>query len=457
VRAGKLTGRCFVLTLSSTRRWGITLGATAISTYLLDAIATAVGLLFVASHLLHGFDLAFVLLFLALTYVAWGAGLIANLRANWALLEETGISTNALSKAAHDLAKRRTWSLRIRRIAASLGYTGTEIAKETPYYFGAFGAAVLSDSISSNEALIFLGGANLGAAGYEYGLARLVTSVLHRKSASGYASFTTDWIPKDYLSNYYSVVQADEQRTISFFVEATKKLQAGESVLFFGVGPTLHHVFLVADKASEIHLGDLLRANLQEIERWIERKADAHDWRPFVDYTLACEARTPPTAKEISQREDLTRAKITKLLELDVRSPAPLGQAEVRLYDTVISAYCADSATDDRETWATYMERILGLVRPGGTFITAALRRSSGYLVGTRTFPSANVDVDDVRAVLEVHFAPEDITIEVCELGGPGSKGYSSIVLARAYRKAGSGGLRRHRMSDGLIDRRDRA
>lgn len=413
----------------------ITLAATAISTYLLDAIATAAGLIFVASHLLRGLDLAFVVLFLAITYVAWGAGLLANLRANWALLEETGMSTNALSKAAHDIAKRRTSSVRIRRIASSIGYTGTEIAKETPYYVGAFGAAVFSDSISSNDALIFLGGANLGAAGYEYGLARLVTSALNRKSVGGYASFATDWVPRDYLSNYYRVVQADEQRTISFFVEATRNLKTGESVLLFGVGPTLHHVFLVADKASEIHLGDLLRTNLQEIERWIERNPGAHDWRPFVDYTLACETWASPTAAEISQREDLTRAKITKLLELDVRSPAPLGQTEVRLYDTVISAYCADSATDDRETWATYMARIIGLVRPGGTFITAALRHSRGYLVGTRMFPSANVDEDDVRKILEVDFAPEDVTIEVCEFGGPGSKGYSSIVLARAYRR----------------------
>jgi hypothetical protein len=413
----------------------ITLAATAISTYLLDAIATAAGLIFVASHLLRGLDLAFVVLFLAITYVAWGAGLLANLRANWALLEETGMSTNALSKAAHDIAKRRTSSVRIRRIASSIGYTGTEIAKETPYYVGAFGAAVFSDSISSNDALIFLGGANLGAAGYEYGLARLVTSALNRKSVGGYASFATDWVPRDYLSNYYRVVQADEQRTISFFVEAMRNLKTGESVLLFGVGPTLHHVFLVADKASEIHLGDLLRTNLQEIERWIERNPGAHDWRPFVDYTLACETWASPTAAEISQREDLTRAKITKLLELDVRSPAPLGQTEVRLYDTVISAYCADSATDDRETWATYMARIIGLVRPGGTFITAALRHSRGYLVGTRMFPSANVDEDDVRKILEVDFAPEDVTIEVCEFGGPGSKGYSSIVLARAYRR----------------------
>ena len=54
----------------------------------------------------------------------------------------------------------------------------TELAKEAPYYAGAFGAVLVSDSVSSNDALIFLAGANLGAAGYEYGLARLTRLVL---------------------------------------------------------------------------------------------------------------------------------------------------------------------------------------------------------------------------------------------------------------------------------------
>ena len=101
----------------------------------------------------------------------------------------------------------------------------------------------------------------------------------------------------------------------------------------------------------------------------------------------------------------------------------------------MISAYCVDSATEDHSTWETYMERIAGLVRPGGTLLTAALRRSRGYLVGGKMFPSANVDEHDIRAVLERYFRREDLTIEVCELAEVESKGYSSIVLARAHHR----------------------
>jgi hypothetical protein len=98
-------------TLPSNRRalsaWMITLAATAASTYALDAVATAAGVLLVASQLLSGLDHSLVLAVLAATYVLWGAGLRANLRANWLLLRRTGASTNVLSKAAFELTGRR--------------------------------------------------------------------------------------------------------------------------------------------------------------------------------------------------------------------------------------------------------------------------------------------------------------------------------------------------------------
>jgi hypothetical protein len=166
--------------MRATHRWGVTFAATAASTYVLDAVATAAGIGLVASGLLRGLDHALVLAVLAASYVAWGAGLRVNLIANHALLERTGTSTNALSKAAFDLAVATRRGPRLCAIAAGAGYVATELAKEAPYYAGAFGTAVLSDSVSSNDALLFLAGANVGAALYEYGLARGTRAFLAR-------------------------------------------------------------------------------------------------------------------------------------------------------------------------------------------------------------------------------------------------------------------------------------
>jgi hypothetical protein len=295
-----------------------------------------------------------------------------------------------------------------------------------PYYAGASGAMLLTDSVSSADAIVFLGGANLGAAGYEYGLARATRAFI--RSRRGYASFDTEWVPREYLADYYSAVEPDERETIAYFVDAMREVPPGEPVLFFGVGPTLHHVFLAAGKASEIHLADYLPENLAEIQRWLDREPDAHDWSAFVRYTLECEGLAAPTDCEIRRREDITRGKIARLLEVDAGDSPPLPDR----YATVVSAYCADSATSDRATWAAYMRNIAGLVGPAGTFVTAALRRADHYLVGGKSFPSANVDEHDIADVLAGDF---DATVEVRELREQRPHGYAGVVLARARRE----------------------
>lgn len=420
--------------LAGAGRWSVTLAATVASTYALDLVATAAGLALAGSQLLHGWDRPAILLFLAGSYLAWGAGLWTNLKANWDLLERTGTSTNALSKLAYDLLGRAKVRPFWRRIGSDSGYVGTELAKEAPYYAGAAGAVLFSESITANDAMIFLGGANLGAALYEFALAHGVRVFLRWRIAN-YASFDTAWRPSAYLAEYYTQVEPDERRTIAFFVAAFRGLAPGQKVLVYGVGPTLHHVFAAAEKAAEIHLAEYLPANLQEVERWLARDPAAHDWRPFVRYTLQCEGTAAPTEAQVAAREDLARRKIARLLGADLRRPYALGPGGADPYDVVLSAYCADSATADRTLWHIFMQRIGALARPGGTLLIAALRRTRGYRVGGQLFPSADVGEDDLRAALTMHCEGGDLTVEVAELGATNAKGYAGILLAKGRRR----------------------
>ena len=415
--------------LAGLRNWVVSVAATVASSYALDAWAAAAGVTVVASGLLAGLGQPWLLVLLAVSYIAWAFGLRANVRANCTLLETTGTSTNVLSKAAYDLARRITSNSGVPRLAAALGYIGTQVTVEAFYYAGAFGAAAFSDAITGTEALLFLAAANLAAALYEYGLARLTAAFLRRRRR--YASFDADWVPADYLAGYYRTVEPDEVATIAFFVDAMRHAERDQPVLFFGVGPTLHHVFAAAEIASEIHLGDYLPANLAEIRRWMDREPGAHDWRPFVRYTLQCEGISCPTDEEMAAREDLTRSKITELVRVDARHPRPVD----RRYPTVISPYCADSATDDRTTWELFMRHITGLVQPGGLFITAALRRCRGYTIAGKTFPGADVDEHDLRTVLRPEFEPLDDSIAVRHTSQDTTHGYSAILLCRARRR----------------------
>jgi hypothetical protein len=168
--------------IRGTSRWAVIIAATVVSTCALDIFATTAGALLAASHMLDQASPAAVFGFLASTYVIWFAGLRVNVIANWRLLEHVGISTNLLSKSMFELARRRSNSQRAARAASAAGYVATEIAKEAPYYAGAFGAALLSDSVGSTDALIFLAGTNVGAAVYEYSVARLSLAFVNRRS-----------------------------------------------------------------------------------------------------------------------------------------------------------------------------------------------------------------------------------------------------------------------------------
>ena len=79
-----------------------------------------------------------------------------------------------------------------------------------------FASPLLTNSVSANEAIVFLGGANLGAAAYEYGLARDRASWPAPPGSPSYASFDADWVPRDYLQGLtYSVIERTNTAPLS--------------------------------------------------------------------------------------------------------------------------------------------------------------------------------------------------------------------------------------------------
>jgi hypothetical protein len=174
-------------------RWGVTIGANVGSMYALDGVASAVGIggtwtaekinhmVTENPHALDTVPKSVLLPILGASYYAWWRGVRPNLEQNWHLLEETGVSTNALSKFMYDRAEKMKSSEKKQKLASKIGYVGLELVKEWPYYTAALGAAAVSKDISTQESLIFLASANLGAAGYELGLGHVTKKFLKAK------------------------------------------------------------------------------------------------------------------------------------------------------------------------------------------------------------------------------------------------------------------------------------
>jgi hypothetical protein len=242
-----------------------------------------------------------------------------------------------------------------------------------------------------------------------------------------------EWLPRDYLRDYYGELQEDERYTIRYFVEQMRAAPEGP-VVCFGCGPTLHHVFLTAGRATELYLADYLVRNLDEIERWRTRAPDAHDWVPFVRYTLWCESGTEPSDSQIAARMEQIRGRISGLVQADAGLADPMGPDFRGHFATVLSPFCADSATDDKAVWARFSRHIASLAAPGGLMLTSSLRHCRRYRVGRRHFSAANIDEADLQAILEQDFIRDTIAVEVRETPEHLAQGYSGIILAHARR-----------------------
>ncbi|HKZ69059.1 MAG TPA: guanitoxin biosynthesis pre-guanitoxin forming N-methyltransferase GntF [Anaerolineales bacterium] len=243
-----------------------------------------------------------------------------------------------------------------------------------------------------------------------------------------------EWDPAHYLADYYACVEEDEQYTLQFLLREFKKLKNRPVALEFGIGPTVHHILPLSPYVSEIHVADYLPANLAEVRKWQTGQADAHNWQAFTEYILAHSGTSTPHQPDIANREALTRSRITRYLIGDASHDQPLGRDSRRRYECLLSCYCADSATSDKTIWYQYMANILSLLKPGGLFVTAALRNSQWYRVGQNYFPSADVNEHDFERLFASHsFDMDSLTIQVENVPSHATLGYESIVLASGF------------------------
>lgn len=248
-------------------------------------------------------------------------------------------------------------------------------------------------------------------------------------------SIWSKWNPKIYLRDFYSKVDLDEIATIAFLTKVAKRIPPKQKILEFGSGPTLHHVFPFIPYVSEVHLVDFLKPNLKEISKWVHGKKDAHNWDSFISYTVKCEGNKNPTSKDIKIRKSETKDKLTKSIQANAGRTDPLGKRARESYPVVVSCYCADSATDNHRDFELYLKNVISLIKPGGIFILACLRKAKYYKVGSLFFPSANVDEHLLSRILRTDFLPRSIKIEVKRLPSHREQGYTSIILAYATKR----------------------
>ncbi len=243
----------------------------------------------------------------------------------------------------------------------------------------------------------------------------------------------SEWDPRDYNKEYYSEVTLDGKYLMEWVVESVAASPPVPVALEFGSGPTVLHQFPLVKKATEIHVAEYLPVNRQEVQRWVDGAPDTHDWSIFTREFLQMEGVTSPTDADVAAREQELRQRISRIMPGDAGIADPLGPDMRGFYPLVLSLCCADSATNDKETWRLFMRNISSLVKPGGMWVISACGEHSYYCVGERCFPGADISGRDMLDCL-VELGYRDIDLRLREVPDSSEHGFGCTILARAIK-----------------------
>jgi len=250
----------------------------------------------------------------------------------------------------------------------------------------------------------------------------------------------SEWKARDYFDTYYSeVVLPDEQAVLAYQIDVLKAARArfGRG-LEYGCGPTLHRAIAASKYAFRIDMADWLADNLMEARDWLSGDESSPEWKRFTKYVLACEGHARPSQERVIQREALTRKVVRGLYVSDARLGQPLGPSRDAFYDLIITGFCIDAISSDRNVWRRCMRNVTSMLQPGGTFIIHALHRCAAYKCGDRMFPGSNLTIDDMQAaMLENGFVGSSIDAQVIPCPDNAQYGYRGILTASG-RKAPS-------------------
>jgi hypothetical protein len=257
-------------------------------------------------------------------------------------------------------------------------------------------------------------------------------------TAPSVAGVTQDWAqfdPAAYLDEYYGDIGSENLALLRFLAETYRGLPKGGRLLDFGGGPTIYPLISAVNRVDEIHFSDFLDTNLEEVRRWISADPTAFDWDAFIRKAIELETGAPCCDAEVERRAGEIRERVTRLMRCDASRTPPI-DCSSGLYDIVLTNFCAESATSDRQQWLAYATNIVSMVKPGGFLVMTALKGATRYSVGSQSFPAVDITEQDlVKLFEENEFSGKSIEIRTIAADRP-TRDYEGLMLAVAQKES---------------------
>ncbi|XP_004607032.1 indolethylamine N-methyltransferase-like [Sorex araneus] len=220
---------------------------------------------------------------------------------------------------------------------------------------------------------------------------------------AGGEDYAKEFDPQDYLRTYYAFDSGTmaENEILKFNLENLFQTfseggVAGDLLIDIGTGPTIYQLLSACEAFREIIVSDYTEQNLQELRKWLGQEPGAYDWSPAVQYVCELEG----DRSKWREKEARLRGAVSQLLHCDVLREQPLGSAQVRPADCVLTLLALESACPDVAAYRAAVRALVGLLRPGGHLVCMAALRSQFYRVGPKKFFGLYLEKETVEQAL---------------------------------------------------------
>ena len=242
--------------------------------------------------------------------------------------------------------------------------------------------------------------------------------------------------PRDYLREYYSRIGNENYSLLKFFYDAYKHIPRNSTILEFGGGPTIYSIIGATTKAKEIHFSDFLEKNLAEVKLWHKKSRDAFDWSLFFKSALQIEGLKKVEQKDIRNKENLLRKKLTKFFICDAFQTMPLGKKYSKFYDVVNVNFVLDSITSSRKIWEDLLTNIVTLLKTDGVLIMSALKNAAYWRTLNKFYPAVSINENEIKKIfnklgLKI-ISITSIQAEVTNKDSDKYEGYQGMIFVSA-------------------------
>nr|XP_004655834.2 phenylethanolamine N-methyltransferase [Jaculus jaculus] len=173
---------------------------------------------------------------------------------------------------------------------------------------------------------------------------------------------------------------------------------SGRALIDIGSGPTIYQLLSACAHFEDITMTDFLEVNRQELRLWLREEPGAFDWSPYSQHVCLIEGK----GESWREKERLLRARVKRVLPIDVHQPQPLGAATTAPLpaDALVSAFCLEAVSPDLTSFQRALSHITTLLRPGGHLLLIGALEESWYLAGEARLAVVPVCEEEVREAL---------------------------------------------------------